>query len=273
MFAVNHAEKLAESIMEAGAQRISSPCAMSTNDKAAPEGEYNEEDAPLNRGEIQELVHHCLTNKLPVSISNLASGAMEEGSFSSGYAQALSFHLSAGIQRASFKHHTPIAVSFILGSRAYSFLTRVLRFDEASAGQRDYCRLVVHSPTQIASLECRRSIRIPVPRQSALRIDLKANDAMYTDLRAADLSTSGTLVTMPAGANAMRVDQEVVVTLRHGDSSIDVNAVVRRRRPDACGLLFAAAEADKGIDASVRRIVARVEREWLRARRDTVRSA
>ena len=228
-------------------------------------------DTALSQGEIQELFVHCLSQKLPVSVVNLASGAMEEATFSSGYAGALSFHLAAGTKTHAFKRHTPLSISFVVGSLAYAFLTRIIRFDEAIVGQREYSRLVVDSPPQMTHLECRRSVRIPVPRQSALRIDLLAGSVQLADSRAADISISGVQCNLVTQVPGLRVDEEVKLVLRHPDQTLEIRGIVRRRKPDSCGIFFSDCESDKTLDGQVRRLVARIEREWLRNRRETLR--
>jgi hypothetical protein len=230
-------------------------------------------DVALTQGEIQELLTHCLGQKLPVSVVNLASGAMEEGTFSSGYGGALSFHLTAGIKSGAFKRHTPLAISFVVGSLAYAFLTRIVRFDEAAGQQRDYSRLVVDAPSQITHLECRRSVRIPVPKQSSLRVDLATPAGVLNDGRAVDISISGVLVGIPLNVQGLKVDDEVRVTLRHADQKLEINGLVRRRKPDSCGIYFSDCDTDKTLDGQVRRLIARVEREWLRNRQSSARSA
>ena len=116
----------------------------------------------------------------------------------------------------------------------------------------------------------RRAFRVPVLRDSGLRVELRTNDGHTWRAEAVNLSVTGILVELPtAEAPALAIGATVTVRLTLGNDTIEIQGEVNRREQRAVGLSFAETlvRAKVAPPPALAAIVRSLERHWLDTKR------
>ena len=161
-------------------------------------------------------------------------------------------------------------VTFYYETRPVFFLTTITdRVWPSQENRRPLLELEL--PRQIAAAEVRRALRVPIPPNSGVEIELNTDGHQVLVPRLCNLSISGMLVEFDIEADPQFVDLDrCEAIIIFGSHKVHLRAVVRRRD---CGELTVryglnfpeiSAHGIVGIPAPLRSIVDHFEEAWLR---------
>lgn len=173
-----------------------------------------------------------------------------------------------------FRSQPSLVMSFCDGSAAYTFLCRIEEFNRAT--KDNPASLELEFPHSIVGFTTpgrvtRHSFRIAVFEDMDIRAEVEDEDFKRYQVRVQDISLGGTLVEMrqnvPPSLNPRKIAK---IILACEGETFELNAEVRTSSGSDLGLRFLGfgEPADLNPPLNYERFIARLEREWLRRKRE-----
>ena len=194
-------------------------------------------------------------------------GLLCQARFSALSAESILFELLDPPETAYFRPLSLSVVSFNSGSRHCIFLSSVIHFkedEEFRIGQ-----LLLRIPSDIIAAESRIAFRVPLGRDTELRVRVVDENGKTWTPRAINISMTGILIEFPADdVPGFQTDDWLQVELRMNDHVERLKGFVRRCEGRGYGLIFPEVLQGAEFDppAALRTIVNTLERNWLRSR-------
>lgn len=225
--------------------------------------------APGVKGAAARLLRQCCRHAAPAIVISDGAGVIHEARFSEVQQDTVSINLFVDAVAARSLAFAPGSFCHVCftGGRAHSFLAPIRSF-RRSAPPLNVPRLTLTVPLEILGAETRTTFRIPLLDNSGLTVK-GAIDAQTRMPRPLDISLGGMLLEFDDVEDPeLPVDSSFGVELALEDLATKLTGVVRRRRDQRYGLLFREVLrcGDVRPPESLREIVKRLERRWMRDR-------
>lgn len=194
-------------------------------------------------------------------------GLICQARFSSLSAESVLFELLDPPETAYFRPLSLSVVSFNSGRRHCIFLSSVIHFkedEEFRIGQ-----LLLRIPSDIIAAESRIAFRVPLGRDTELRVRVVDENGKTWNPKPLDISMTGIMIEFPADdVPSFQTDDWLQVELRMNDHVERLKGFVRRCEGRGYGLIFPEVLRGAEFDppAEFRTIVNTLERNWLRSR-------
>ncbi len=197
-------------------------------------------------------------------------GLICQARFSSLSAESVLLELLDPPETGYFRPLSLCVVSFNNGSRHCIFLSSVIHFkqdkqeEELQIGQ-----LLLRIPSDIIAAESRIAFRVPLGRDTELRVRVVDENGKTWTPRPIDISMTGILIEFPADdVPDFQIDDRLQVELRMNNHVEQLEGTVRRCEGRGYGVIFPEVLRGAEFDppAALRAIVNALERNWLRSR-------
>lgn len=219
----------------------------------------------LDAGQVDTALRRCCAYRRPAIISSVETPAAFPGYFSDLEGSRLILTLALPGFEAFFKPASKVLVTFLHRSRSCVFVTSVRSLTK-DRGTGD---LVVDTPSMISKVEMRRFFRIPVSRETEMKMLVVTEDGGEWEARCIDVSMAGMLVSFPeAQYPDLGVGDSVQLRVDYRGQPTTIAAEVRRRRGRRVGVFFPAIYREGHLEPpdELATVVKFIEREW-RAKR------
>jgi hypothetical protein len=221
---------------------------------------------PLESIGVPEILRECAAHRSPALVVNLESKGVSNAEFRAYSEEAVILNMF--FDKSDFY---PVAslcsVHFVQGDFSYVFLARVLGFYTRPSPEP--CQLELDAPLQIAASKGHIRHRVPVYRDSGLKVQVITESQQLIDAQALNLSLTGILIEFAEGADPhLSAGASLHVALGLGDYILSLAGEVVRTHCHQCGIFFRD-PGDAGMaDAPepLRKIVRMLERRWLQER-------
>jgi len=243
-----------------------------TDDHNSEDTRYDLEGDPaqlhsLGPGQVDSALRRCCAYRRPAIISSVETPAAFPGYFSDLDGDRLILTLALPGFEAFFKPASKCLVTFLHRSRSCVFVTSVRSLTKDS-GTGD---LVVDTPAMISKVEMRRFFRVPVSRDTDLKLRIVTEDGGVWDARCIDVSMAGMLVAFPEDQYpALAVGDALQLKVDYRGEPTTIHAEVRRRHGRRVGVFFPAIYHEGHLQPpdELSTVVKFVEREWRAKRAD-----
>jgi hypothetical protein len=203
---------------------------------------------------ITKALHECCNYKAPAIILNTAARQAYRARLASLSGSSVALEVWEDI--APLLAEPRLGVSFVYRGNSCAFFATVLEYLPSPPPQ--VSRLVLEIPTKIVGIDARLAQRVPIKRNSGLRVRVTTRDGRSWAPRPIDLSLTGILIEFPAGKTPdLAVGSKIELELCLGSEVAELTGEVRRRIKHQYGLFFRKVFSKRGISPPLplRRIV------------------
>ncbi len=193
-------------------------------------------DASRNSGAIRSALKSACDSQSPCVLVSLEMASSFRGHLQEVEGPRLRLDLRSAAAIGNPEVDALVSVSFRTPIGGHAFVTTVLAQGSARPGA---IPLVLRLPTQISAADARGSDRIDVRENRAWAAELITVDGRLLQTKPVDISLGGAQVLLPnRPKDAVCVHDRVTLRLQHQGRRLSLNAQVRYRINQHCGLSF-----------------------------------
>jgi c-di-GMP-binding flagellar brake protein YcgR len=216
---------------------------------------------------VRQSLGECAARAVP---ARLVFDSLEL-SFQSRFAQVkgsrVLFEVMASVSRGSWLEPpagVACCVSFVHNGRACVFLSTLESY-QPPGKDRALPRIALALPPQVAHVELRQSVRVPVGDNAPLRVTAQTRSGQTFHALPIDISLHGMFLDVFASEDPQLPEgAELQISLQLLDLHATLTAVVRRRQGSRYGLAFSGpAGAPFEPPAAFRELITKLERLWV----------
>lgn len=165
----------------------------------------------------------------------------------------------------AFDPNESCAVVYSSAGRTFLFVANVVSYAASVDGIPE---VTLTRPREVSSGEARNSFRVPLHRDTGLRVTVKSDQGKWSP-RAVDISLGGILMDFQGGRiPEFEEDAAVMLTLSLGDQTAELEGFVGRRDGSCYAAYFVEAlrqlrDGKKTALPKISKIVDKLEAEWL----------
>lgn len=218
--------------------------------------------SPLNSAKV---LRECCESDVGCRFHMLHSGVSTDATFVRMDTHGIELHVAAASNRSSIEIAAVCCVSFTYLNYFGAFATCVLNAELQSSGE---LLVVLAPPKDVTVVNRRQWFRVPVLPDSGVEIAIHSPDKRQLKGKPVTIAYGGADVDLSNCDHQLSVGQNVDFELRYEGQYFRSSAEIRRFTDSRCGLSFTnpSGEDSERMGESLKRIVRRLQHQWLRTR-------
>lgn len=216
--------------------------------------------------ELRPILNNCCRQKQPARLHVLHTDTSIEGAFLSLTAREIWVRFLADGDQLDLPLRALCCVSFADQNSHGAFLGLVEDVRYGADGARD---VALSMPSQILTTNLRETFRVLVVGEMGLRVVLQTTGGEVFEPKLKNIATTGFQAEFPDDHDpGWPLGTRLLVKLHWQEECLTLAAEVRRRRGSRYGLMFVHEPAadDRQRRETLRRLVQRVQQQWLKVR-------